>query len=304
MASDSRGSSFTLRIGVILNAILASITGASSGCGADEAVGFSAEAALSPNALSPNALSPNALSPNALRPDALNPNALDPAALSPAALRSIRDPGEAGDLARQLLRYTVGCAFTPGQTFGFTWTDPGGTVHTELYAGLLGLAPAWATQPLDLAGQRWVTACLAARVNALGVSVMLSSRGSHAALGSTAAERLTFMTREAVFFGNVFAGTPRIDACYDPASMLPAQMAHRVCAQPAFLALDLDHLGSGYDCGLIHVIGPCFGLLGLGVTGVCEREDPTARYLDDCTAPGDAQPSPALTTFLQGPVPW
>ena len=298
----SGGSSFAFRICVILNAIftpaIASIT-STGGAGPDENLGFSAEAALSPNALSPNALSPNALSPNAL-----SPNALGPAAMSAGAMTAIQDPGEAGDLSRQLLRYTVGCAFTTNQTFDFTWTDQNGTAHAESYHGLVGLAPGWATQPLDPAGQQWVSACLASRVNALGVSVMLSLRGSNPVLTSTASERATYSTREGVFFGNLFASTPRIYACFDPVSMVPSQLAHRVCAQPDLLALNPSDLLSGYDCGPIHVIGPCFGLVGLSLVGVCDHEDFTSRYLDDCTPPGGSQPVASITTFLQGPIPW
>ena len=52
--------------------------------------------------------------------------------------------------------------------------DSTGVVHNESLPGLVGLAPGWATGPLDTAGQEWVTSCMAARLNAYGVSVMLS----------------------------------------------------------------------------------------------------------------------------------
>src|SRR5262249_21188592 len=160
-------------------------------------------------------------------------------------MSAVQDPGEAGDLSRELLRYTVSCAFTSNQSFEFSWVDADGAEHEESYPGLLGLAPSWATQALDLAGQQWVSDCLASRVNAKGISVMLSSRGTHPALATTFEERVTYQTREAVFFGNLFTNSPTVYACYDPLSMLPSQLANRVCAQPDLLALNLNDLLGG-----------------------------------------------------------
>ncbi|MFO0757860.1 MAG: hypothetical protein U0359_15295 [Byssovorax sp.] len=276
-----------------------------AGCSsnAGEEVGVAREAALNPNALNPNALNPNALNPNALNPNALNPNALNPNALSPEAMDAIEDPGEAGALSRELLRYTVGCALSSNQSFDFSWTDADSVVHMESYPGLLGLAPYWATQALDLPGQQWVSSCLASRVNAEGVSVMLSSRGAHTALATTTAERSTYQTREGVFFGNLFTTSPRVYACYDPLSVLPSQMARRVCTEPELLDLDLGVLSTGYDCGPIEVVGPCYGVLGLAL-GVCTQESLPDRYLYHCTPPGGGGTVPSITTFLAGSIPW
>src|SRR5262249_682751 len=151
---------------------------------------------------------------------------------------------------------------------------------------LLGLAPSWATQPLDLAGQQWVSDCLASRVNAKGVSVMLSSRGTHAALATTAQERAAYQTREAVFFGNVFTPAPKVSACYEPLRMVPSQMAKRVCAQQDLLALNLNDLLGGYHCGPIEVLGPCTWLIGLVTVGYCDSQKPIERYFYNCSAPG------------------
>ncbi len=233
---------------------------------------------------------------------ALNPNALNPNAMNPAALSAIQAPD--GDLSRQFVRYAVSCAFRSDQSFNFSWTDASGVAHAESYPGLLGLAPSWATQPLDPAGQQWVSACLASRVNAKGVSVMLSSRGTHPALATTSAERWAYQTREAVFFGNLFDGTQKVYACYDPLSMLPSQMANRVCAQPDLLTLDLGVLSTGYACGPIQVLGPCYQVLGLLTLGVCDAQDPVARYFYGCSAPNSAADVPSITTFLAGGIPW
>ncbi|WP_438025978.1 hypothetical protein [Sorangium sp. So ce233] len=203
------------------------------------------------NALNPNALNPNALNPNALNPNALNPNALNPNALSPAALSAIRDPGEAGDLSRELLSYVVGCAFTPAQSFVFSWTDPAGSVHEEAYDGLLGLAPSWSDKPLGQTDQQWVSACLASRTNWYGISVTISSRGSHPAIDKTGTPELSIYTRqEGAFWGNLFDQSPYLNACHDDISH--ARSLSRVCA-----AGHLDGRGDALDCGMIRVLGPC-----------------------------------------------
>jgi hypothetical protein len=249
-------------------------------------------------------MNPNAMNPNAMNPNALPPNALSPDAMSPDAMSAMREPGSAGDLSRELIRYAVGCAFRPDQSFRFSWKDSLGVVHHEAYPGLLSLAPYWQSGLLDLAGQQWVSDCLASRVNAEGVSVMLSSRGTHPALTCSATELATYQTREAVFFGNLFASTPRVYACYDPLAMLPSQLAKRVCAQPDLLRLDLNDLPSTYHCGSIEVIGPCYQVLGLLTLGACARQDPAERYFYGCAPSYGAATVPSVTTFLQGTIPW
>jgi hypothetical protein len=267
---------------------------------APEKLGVADQRMLYANALSPSALG----SDDALSPSALSPNALDPGALSPSAMSAIQASGSAGDLARELLRYTVGCAFGPDQSFDFSWTDSLGVEHDEAYPGLVALAPGWATQPLDPIGQLWVSDCLASRVNAEGVSVMLSSRGTNPALACTGDEVATYQTREAVWFGNLFTSTPRVYACYDPLSVLPSQMAKRVCAEPDLLKLDLNDLPTIYRCGPIEVLGPCTQLLGLLTVGYCASQDPVARYFYKCAPGGGAPIVPSITTFLQGFIPW
>jgi hypothetical protein len=288
---------------------LASISCAMGCALASEEIGVVQEAGLNSNGLNSNGLNSNGLNSNGLNSNGLNSNGLNSNglnsnAMSPAAMSAIQDPSPTGDLSRELLRYTVSCAFTPSQSFAFSWTDEDGATHQEAYLGLLGLAPSWATQPLDLTGQQWVSSCLASRVNAKDISVMLSSRGTHPALATTSSERAAYQTREAVFFGNLFTDSPRVYACYDPLSVLPSQMASRVCALPDLLALNLNNLTGGYNCGPIQVVGPCTQVLGLITLGVCASQKPTDRYFYNCSAPGSATSVPSITTFLKGPIPW
>src|SRR6266498_3227214 len=127
--------------------------------------------ALSANALSANALSANALSANALSANALSANALSANALTASALS---DP-----LAREFLRYVVSCALDENDGFsmridGKKYDFPGG----------LGLAPEWGRSRGSCDGecQRWVSACMLARVDAAGVKRIISLRGDHPAL--------------------------------------------------------------------------------------------------------------------------
>jgi hypothetical protein len=233
-----------------------------AGCGgqgeSDIEIGEAPSAEISSNALSPNALSPNALSPNALSPNALSPNALSPNALSPDALAAIQDSGVAGDLSRQFLRYAVGCALTPLQSFSFEWTDASGVVHHEAYWGILGLVPGWETRSISVEEQRWVSACMAARTNWYGVSVTISSRGGNAALNPVhSREAKQYAVREGAFWGDLFAATPALFACNVPANAVHARSLQRDCA-----AGHLGSLGETEECGIIAIVGACDDVCG------------------------------------------
>ncbi|AKT42171.1 hypothetical protein [Chondromyces crocatus] len=181
--------------------------------------------------VAPNALSPNALTPNALTPNALTPNALTPNGVAGAVTTALLDPGPAGEMSRMFMRYAVSCAFTPEQTFRFAWTDLVDEIHDEEYRGDLGLAPEWQTGPLPLAGQEWVTACLAAKANHYGVSVLISLRNpAHTVLDVTTMELSDYRVREGAFWGNLFSSSPEIHSCYDETSIETSRSLKRVCA--------------------------------------------------------------------------
>src|SRR5690349_14410687 len=124
----------SLGLGVAASFMIFGLTGCTGNVVGEEGeVESAASAIITENALTPNALTPNALTPNALTPNALTPNALTPNALTPNALSPIMDPGTAGTLSRQFLKYTVGCALSPTQSFSFSWTDESDVVHDETY---------------------------------------------------------------------------------------------------------------------------------------------------------------------------
>jgi hypothetical protein len=115
--------------------------------------------------------------------------------------------------ARQFLKYVVSCALSPQQSVSVT---VGGTAYT--FPGGLGLAPQWGTPhgSCDGSCQRWVSACVLARVDAAGIDREISVRGANPALFPSWNELLTYTQREATYFGNLFApGQPRF-LCLSP----------------------------------------------------------------------------------------
>jgi hypothetical protein len=269
-----------------------------TGCGddgfydlADEGDLGSAEGAfVGGNSMMPNGIYPNMLSPLALVPSDLAAGALTPAAMAPAALESITDPDEAGDVSRMFLRYAVGCALTSQQSFSFSWTDSKRALHAESYPGLIGLAPSWATAPLDAPGQRWVSACIAARTNYYGVSVNISARGFHDAIKQSGIlEKLTFPKEEGVFWGNLFSSKPFVRSCHYAPNVDHSRALLRECAA--------GHVGAGgvESCGMIARVGSC--------DSMCDSLDPGnlfhARCAIDPAVSLANKTAEVITVFLQ-----
>jgi len=188
---------------------------AAAGCRVDDQtdapVGATSGALVGSNGLFANGLFANGLFANGLFANGLFANglfanglALDASgAMSPAAADVLRDPA-----ARPLFSYIVSCALPPDQTLkvtvdGEALTFPGG----------IGVAPAWLTGTCDTSCQRWVSACVIARVNHLGQHVEISMRGLNHALVVEPHELQDFSFREAAYFGNFFLPRPEVHAC-------------------------------------------------------------------------------------------
>jgi hypothetical protein len=242
--------------------------------------------ALNANALNANALNANALYPGALTPGMLGLDPLDLNKLGASTLAALEDPTESGDLSRQLLKYTVSCALDTTQSFAFSWTDASGVSHDATYAGLLGLATGWASQPLDAAGQAWVSACLASRLNYYGVTVSLSSRGPAAGLTTTSDELAEYPMEEGAFWGNLFTASPAIYACDDTLDDSHSRAKGRDCAA--------GHLVPGSDpegCGMLQRVGSCDTL--------CAALNADSYHPSCAATPGGAPASSVITVFLQ-----
>jgi hypothetical protein len=186
------------------------------------------------NALTANALTANALTANALTANALTANALTANALTANALTAngLRDP-----LARELLKYVVSCALPADAT---VTVSVAGTVYD--FPGSLGLAPEWAGAhgSCDRSCQRWVSACVLARVDAAGVKRAISIRGDNRALLPVAHELRDFPVREATYYGNLFTEHQPRYLCLSPG----ARSDLRVCGP------------SLADCPM-NVVGAC-----------------------------------------------
>jgi hypothetical protein len=246
-----------------------------------EEVGTADSAVTSTNGLSTNGLSTNGLSTNGLSTNGLSTNGLSTNGLSTNGLAALQDPSPTGTAYRQLLQYTVSCAFDPSQSFNFTWTDASNVVHNESYQGALGLAPGWANGPLNDSGQRIVSACLGARTNYFGVSVLVSLRSSYDSIEDQTpdSELRAYPYVEGTFWGNLFAATPYLNACYKTADVAHSRAALRDCAS-GYPNAD----GSVTPCGMIAIQGSCSN-----VCGPFEEED--GYYLHCVDHPGSGNNS-------------
>ncbi|WP_437593714.1 hypothetical protein [Sorangium sp. So ce1000] len=177
---------------------------------AEDAGDAASQGVLTNNALTSNALTSNALTAEALTSKALTSNALTAEALSGNALtaEALRDPA-----ARTVLRYIAGCALPSGD--GLTIAVDGDELS---FPGELGLAASWGEEggACDDACRSWVSGCVIARLNYFGHRVSISVRGDRAELRADKVERAAYPTREATYYGDIFAQQGRYFACLPP----------------------------------------------------------------------------------------
>ena len=186
-----------------------------AGCAVDLDTSTDEEALTASNRLASNRLATNRLATNRLAT-----NGLAQAALTSSTLIETAD-------GRDVFSYVVGCALPTGSSI--TVQDSYGTSYT--FPGLIGLAPEWATTTPTVSERRWVTACLLARVNYYGVSVMISMRGANAALATTRTEETTYKVAEGAFYGDLFdtAGQTEFACGSKKWTSTLAQDAKRTC---------------------------------------------------------------------------
>jgi hypothetical protein len=158
---------------------------------------------LSFNGMSYNGLSYNGLSYNGLSYNGLSYNGLSYNGLS---YNGLEDP-----VVNNFVTYLISCALPENDSVTY---DIDGKSFT--FAGELGLAPEWKFSSCGKSCQRWVTACMLARLNKLGQHVEISLRGEHKALKTDRSERKDFTVREATYYGNLFEGADKIYTCHSP----------------------------------------------------------------------------------------
>jgi len=141
----------------------------------------------------------------------------------------------------------MSCALPEGTSIGATIPDAPDTAPPDTpytctgghctFPGSLGLAEQWIDRRLDLKGQRWVTACLLARVNHFGVTETISMRGVAPQHSVTPDEAANYTLQEGAFYGNIFNDADQPldwNACRgkDKAAGDSGVLAMRACAAP------------------------------------------------------------------------
>jgi hypothetical protein len=238
---------------------------------------FARAALVKDNGLSQNGLSQNGLSQNGLGQNGLSQNGL-----SQNGFKTWFNQNLASSDA--VMKYLYACAAPAGWTL--TWTNPTtGVPHG--WAGVFGLASDWASgKPATAAERQVISACLAAHVNAYGMSVPISLSG-YAATGTliphTSDEWSAFPIEEGVFFGDIF-GTQGAFVCQMHAPYTAAQSSSRACA------FDTSVAGPSADCAPMVNVGDC--------SAVCSGWKAKDHAYQKCTWNGVVYNKP-ITTRIQ-----
>jgi len=172
-----------------------------------------AQAAETTNRLAQNRLAQNRLAQNRLAQNRLAQNALSSTSLeanqATAELLATAD-------GRDVYSYIISCALPDSLTIeadvpGAADTAPPDTLYTCtsehcIFTGSLGLAEYWIDHKLATKEQRWISACLLARVNNYDTTEAISMRGPHDSLTVSIDEAEIYNVAEGAFYGNVFNG--------------------------------------------------------------------------------------------------
>ena len=267
-------------------------------------------------ALNRIALNRIALNRIALNRIALNRIALNRLQANLSSIGTLLDSPE----GREVFSFVVSCALEEGSVL--VVNHP--TLGTLNFLGEIGLAPQWERRAMNNSDQRWVSACLLARVNNNDVTVQVSLRGPDDALDTTASERSSWRLEEGGFFGDVFQpnGQPlEMYACRGRDQALGAEvgaMAVRDCTEP-------DPANPGKTlCGMTFA-GDCADFVAPANAYACEERTngyyvgctPTASFEDDdhghghghgghhgrgggrCGGGNDDQTDEVITAYLQ-----
>jgi len=221
------------------------------------------------NRLASNRLASNRLASNRLASNRLASNRL-------ASNRLVANPDTSEILeteaGRDVYSYIVSCALADNMTIeadvaGAADTAPPTTTYTCVdehctFPGGLNLTPRWDDHHLDNKGQRWISACLFARVNANDTAEAISLRGTNPGLIVSLEELELYTAQEGAFYGNLFIDDP------DP-SVPPDWYA---CRGEAKAACPGDTGCGGLanrDCALENPANPGFTMCGFKYAGDC-----------------------------------
>jgi hypothetical protein len=262
-------------------------------------------AAETRNRLAANRLAANRLAANRLAANRLAANALSSTKLE-ANMATADILATAG--GRDVYAYLVSCAL-PGEV-SIQAAVPGAedaycTGGTCTFPGGLGLADYWVDHKLNPEGQRWVTACVLARVNLYEQAEGISLRGAHDSLIPSPTEVGFYTLEEGAFFGNIFSDGTELDwnACrgrdkreWGRGSGSGGSLGMRDCTWP-----DPEHPGKTL-CGFNYA-GDCASFTDPPEPYSCKNFESGANglyeFYDGChVAPGDGRWN-SLKTYRQ-----
>jgi len=237
---------------------------------------------LASNKLASNRLATNKLASNRLASNALSSTSLE-ANLATSELLSTAD-------GRDVYAYLINCALPEGMTIHASVPGAADTTQPETlytcsagdcyFPGGIGLAEYWVDHKLDPKGQRWVSACMFARVNAHDTAEPISMRGPHDALVVGPDEALQFPIEEGAFYGNLFTGDGPIEwnACRGEGQAAGEfdGLVDRDCTEP-----DPENPGKT-QCGFNYA-GDCRDYSpALSSPYACKFYDPDLGIYNDC----------------------
>ena len=198
-------------------------------------------------AITRNKLASNKLASNKLASNKLASNGLAQQALSSTRLEATQAAAELLATAdgREVYSYIIGCALPDFLSIEADVPGAPDTSPTDNYtctngrcsfAGSIGLSPEWVDHKLSAKGQRWVTACLLARVNLHDTAEAISLRGVAPQLTVSQDEAEIYALEEGAFWGNLFDEGPEIDwnACRGRTQAVSEEggLGLRDCAEP------------------------------------------------------------------------
>ena len=259
-----------------------------------------ADAAITRNRLAQNRLAQNRLAQNRLAQNRLAQNRLAQNALSSSTLEASEASHEllATLEGRELFAYMVSCALPAEVSIQALLSTAPNTAPPDtlyrctngvcLFEGDLGLAPDWADHKLTSKAERWVSACLLARVNHHMTAEAISLRGDHPGLAASPDEAEIYSLQEGAFYGNVFT---HVD---DPIEWFACRGRDQAASEDGGLALR--------DCAEPDPVNPGYTMCGFIDAGDCADYDETPNsYACD----GDGEDSGyALCHASPGPGKW
>jgi hypothetical protein len=205
-----------------LSVLVACVVAPGETTSSDEVVGVNRIAA---NRIAANRIAANRIAANRIAANRIAANRLRVNLLTTRELLSTDD-------GRAVFSLIVSCALP--DTITLVATVDGTDFE---FFGEIGLAPQWLDTRLNPHGQRWVSACMFARVNDRTLAIPISMRGPNRELAADAEERALWTLEEGAFYGNLFGPLDepiQWFACRgrDLAAGATGELVNRDCAKP------------------------------------------------------------------------